>query len=90
MHSGQYFEICDGWHKVFCSECWAKTLSPGQARPAPPTVATTPVELSTTSFFFQKQLLKRGLHMVLLQTSPNGNIQQHILRMLEQRYLCSG
>ena len=25
----------------FTQECWAKILSPGQARPAPPTLATT-------------------------------------------------
>ena len=35
------FKICAGRHNVFLSECWAKIVSPGQARPAPPSVATT-------------------------------------------------
>ena len=35
------FEICAGRHNIFLSECWAKIVSPGQACPAPPTVATT-------------------------------------------------
>ena len=26
-------KICAGRHNVFCSECWAKIVSPGQARP---------------------------------------------------------
>ena len=39
MHSGQYFEICAGRHNVFCSECWAKIVSPGQARHTSPSTA---------------------------------------------------
>ena len=41
LGSTVYFKICAGRHSVFCSECWEKIVSPGQACPAPPTVATT-------------------------------------------------
>ena len=33
--------ICAGQHSVFCSECWVKFVISRQARPAPPTMATT-------------------------------------------------
>ena len=41
MQSGQYLKSVLGSIMYFFSECWAKIVIPGEARQAPPTVATT-------------------------------------------------
>ena len=67
------FEICAGQHNVFLSECWAKIESPGQARPAPPTVATT--------LLTSKWLIGRPVVNII---KTNSELRNHLLaRILE-------
>ena len=74
VHSRQYYDfflgggkICAGWHNVFCSECWRKLLSSGQAHPAPPTVVTT---LHITVLFIMVGLCVKRLLSPRFDTQP--------------------
>ena len=66
---GQVSKICAGQHNVFCSECWTKIESPGQARPVPSTVATS---LQHCSNNIQIALLYSLCPLVVLNTEANA------------------
>ena len=72
MHSAVDNEICAGRHNVFCSECWAKIVSPGQARPAPPTVATNTDRHYWISNVTNIDILREGIRLVIT-LKINGN-----------------